>query len=223
MKIKITLLSIVLLISSIVVGIVKAEDLKCKTMSNGVCTEYFQPETKCKTMVDGQCTEFYSQLNYNTGYQEPPKTDMRYLNKRETQQVCNNSFGFWYAVDDYAFSWTAMYGQAAKVYITHVEPNSPAQRAGLQIGDEITKINGTKITKFKGADFDNYLDSQQTINLEIRGKKDVSLSRTNMCKAQEVEPFFDPCEITAISANHILAKLVSCIAYNKLNNQGAKQ
>ncbi len=39
----------------------------------------------------------------------------------------------------------------------------------------------------------------------------------------EVEPFFDPCEITAISANHILAKLVSCIAYNKLNNQGAKQ
>ncbi|WP_310605186.1 agmatinase [Anaerosporobacter sp.] len=32
----------------------------------------------------------------------------------------------------------------------------------------------------------------------------------------EVEPYYDPCEITAISANNILAKLVTCIAYNKL-------
>ena len=32
----------------------------------------------------------------------------------------------------------------------------------------------------------------------------------------EVEPFFDPSETTAISANNILAKLVTCIAYNKL-------
>ncbi|MBO5522650.1 MAG: agmatinase [Roseburia sp.] len=32
----------------------------------------------------------------------------------------------------------------------------------------------------------------------------------------EVEPFYDPAETTAIAANNILAKLVSCIAYNKL-------
>ena len=32
----------------------------------------------------------------------------------------------------------------------------------------------------------------------------------------EVEPFYDPSETTAIAANNILAKLVTCIAYNKL-------
>lgn len=32
----------------------------------------------------------------------------------------------------------------------------------------------------------------------------------------EVEPYYDPSEITAISANNVLAKLVTCIAYNKL-------
>lgn len=32
----------------------------------------------------------------------------------------------------------------------------------------------------------------------------------------EVEPFYDPSETTAISANFVLAKMVTCIAYNKL-------
>ncbi|HJA66554.1 MAG TPA: agmatinase [Candidatus Mediterraneibacter cottocaccae] len=39
----------------------------------------------------------------------------------------------------------------------------------------------------------------------------------------EVEPFFDPSETTAISANNVLAKLVTCIAYNKLTEKEKEQ
>ena len=35
----------------------------------------------------------------------------------------------------------------------------------------------------------------------------------------EVEPFYDPAETTAIAANNVLAKLVTCIAYNKLSTK----
>ena len=46
MKFKLSILGLVLLISSIVVGIVKAEDLKCKTMSNGVWHNNITSEDK---------------------------------------------------------------------------------------------------------------------------------------------------------------------------------
>lgn len=38
----------------------------------------------------------------------------------------------------------------------------------------------------------------------------------------EVEPYYDPAETTAISANNILAKLVTLIAYNKLSKEDAQ-
>lgn len=196
MKIKLTILGLVLFITSVVVGIVKAEDLKCKTMSNGVCTEYFQPETKCKTMVDGRCTEFYSQVEYNTGYQEPPKTDMRYLNKKTQDNVCSDRFGFSYVLDPYANVWSTweVYNQS-KIFITQVDTNTPAARAGLKVGDEITKINGVRAVKFKWDDFDNYLTGQRTIELELKtasgDKKSMTINKANVCKVTTREPFFD--------------------------------
>lgn len=58
-------------------------------------------------------------------------------------------------------------GQRQGVLVTSVDPDSPADRAGLQAGDIITKLNGDKITNQK--QFQNYeglleLDSQVVIN-----------------------------------------------------------
>ena len=58
-------------------------------------------------------------------------------------------------------------GQKQGVLITSVDPDSPADRAGLQPGDIITQLNGDRINNQK--QFQNYeglieLDSQVTIN-----------------------------------------------------------
>ncbi len=58
-------------------------------------------------------------------------------------------------------------GQKQGVLVTSVDPDSPADRAGLQAGDIITQLNGDRITNQK--QFQNYeglieLDSQVTID-----------------------------------------------------------
>jgi serine protease DegQ len=58
-------------------------------------------------------------------------------------------------------------GQQQGVLVTSVDPDSPADRAGLQAGDIITKLNGDRISNQK--QFQNYeglieLDSQVTID-----------------------------------------------------------
>lgn len=181
--------------------IVNAEEMnntsKCKTMFDGKCVEYYANpvENKCKTMENGICTEYF---NYNTSINSDnyiaPRRDMKYLNKKEQAKVCKNTFGFLYFLDSFYNPWSWDSSQA-RVYITKVDANSPAQRAGLQIGDEIQKINGNRVLKFKGDDFNNYLENQEKINLEIKlingGKKNVTLERLQMCTLEEKEPFFE--------------------------------
>lgn len=198
MKFKLSILGLVLLISSIVVGIVKAEDLKCKTMSNGVCTEYFQPETKCKTMVNSRCTEFYNQTNSDIVYQEPPKTDMKYLNKKESRKICNNSFGFDIVLDPFNRRLEPFVGYVnnkARIYITNIEKNSPAEKANLKIGDEILKINNEKVERYNIDIFNNYLSNLNNAIFLIKktdGKvQEISLSKMNICTTKEFEPFFN--------------------------------
>lgn len=178
----------------------KAEDLqKCKTMFDGKCYEYYNTnntDKKCKTMQNGICIEYFDiSINNNNYTQE--KTDMRELNKKEENQICSNRFGFYFVLDPYANVWSTweVYNQS-KIFITGVEPNSPALRAGLHVGDEILKINGTRAVKFKSYDdFDNYLDSYQSISLDIKSvngdKKSVNLSKAHMCTIETREPFFE--------------------------------
>ena len=193
----------ILFVGTIITLSVRAEDLSnCKTVFNGKCYDNSInsnsniQEQKCKTMVEGKCTEYY---NFTTNYNTLPvetKQDMRSLNKKEQNKVCDNRFGFAYVLDPYANVWSTweVYNQS-KIFITNVEVNSPASRAGLKVGDEITRINGNRVVKFKGNDFDNYLDGQQTIRLDIKStsgdKKDITLSRGEICVSNQIEPLFD--------------------------------
>lgn len=180
---------------------VKAEDLsKCKTMFDGKCYEYYDTsnsstDKKCKTMQNGVCTEYFDvSVSSNNYVQE--KTDMRELNKKEDNKICLNRFGFSYVLDPYANVWSTwdVYNQT-RIFITNIEPNTPASRAGLRVGDEIQKINGTRVVKFKGDDFDNYLDGHQSISLDVKSasgdKKSINISKAQICTAKTKEPFFE--------------------------------
>lgn len=150
---------------------------------------------KCKTMVDGMCTEYYpSEINENSEglISQQPKQNMMYANQPKQVKKCSKKFGFWYALDPYANVWSTweVYNQT-KIFITYVEPGTPAASAGLSIGDEITKINGIRAVKFKSADFANYVDGQYSIRIETKNKKNVTLSRMEFCTVEQEEPLFD--------------------------------
>ncbi len=114
----------------------------------------------------------------------------------EKTNICRKGFGFWYVLDPYANVWSTweVYNQS-KVFITNVEDNSPAAKAGLKIGDEIKKVNGNRVVKYKDYDFANYLTSQQSIKLDIKStngeKRTVTISKGDICKTRQIEPVFD--------------------------------
>ena len=200
-----------------------AEELRnCKTMFNGTCTEYYAPiggaaeERKCKTMQNGECLEYYRGYVSENDYIQK-RTDLRKLNTPIQNEVCDNLFGFRYIVDPYATNiWSLQYYNQARIFITMVLPNSPASKAGLNAGDEITRINGIKTVKFKSFnDFSVYLDGQSTINLDIKsvkgGKKSVTLNKTKICKTQQIEPLFESywgqiCSLKLDSASELLTE-----------------
>lgn len=180
---------------------VKAEDLsKCKTMFDGKCYEYYDTSNsginkKCKTMQNGVCTEYFDVSEISNNYVQE-KTDMRELNKKEEAQICLDKFGFWYTLDQYANVWSTwdVYNQT-RIFVTNITPNSPASRAGLRVGDEILRTNGIRSVKFKNDEYDNLLDSQSTIKLEIKStngeKRTVTISKARICFTETKEPFFD--------------------------------
>jgi len=152
-------------------------------------------EKKCKTMQNGVCVESRAGDNSNK-QNEPTKQDMRQINKKIPNKSCEYRFGFGYILDPYANVWStwAVYNQS-KVFITNVEMNSAALRAGLKVGDEIKKINDIRVVKFKKNDFTNYLNGQQSIKLEIKSvdgsKKNINLTRSEICTTRLSEPLFD--------------------------------
>lgn len=199
---------IIFLVTICLVGVifaclkVKAENLSnCKTAFNGQCIEYYQLDEdfsqnkKCKTMQDGICTEYFVQNDSNSINNKPEKTNMLSANKKIENNVCYDTFGFWQMEDPYnprlKYGYGTVYDKL-KVYIMHIEPNSPASKAGLKIGDEIIKINNTKVFKFKSVN--DYLNNLKSVDLEIKnseGKKLVTLTKTKLCKTVQTEPLFD--------------------------------
>ena len=81
------------------------------------------------------------------------------------------------------------------IFVTNITPNSPASRAGLRVGDEILRTNGIRSVKFKNDEYNNLLDSQSTIKLEIKStngeKRTVTISKARICFTETKEPFFD--------------------------------
>ncbi|WP_223788155.1 Do family serine endopeptidase [Marinicella meishanensis] len=87
-------------------------------------------------------------------------------------------------------------GQRQGVLVTSVDPESPADRAGLQVGDIITRLNGDRIASQK--QFQNYeglieLDSQVTIDF-LRNERErqvltlITEADRNELKGQELHP-----------------------------------
>lgn len=185
MKYKLLLITFSLLL--VISLTVKAEDIINNNNSN-----------KCKTMQNGICTEYFTNTNYEANIQITPKQDMRLINKKETKTVCNNEYGFDYVYDSYNSNWEPFVGivnNKPKIYLTHITSNSSAARAGLKIGDEITKINNMKVDKIAYNDFSNLLNNSQQINMETKKsdgtKKYVSIVKSNLCTTLEYEPFFN--------------------------------
>ena len=164
---------------------VKAEDIINNNSQN-----------KCKTMKDGICTEYYTPTNDNIQIQEIPKQNMSFLNKKEQEQVCNNTFGIFYVLDPYNLRGKIFNGLLySKVYITCIENNSPASKSKLKVGDEILKINDIKVDKMQGSDLNNYLASFNSVRLEVKDEygniKYATLHKSNICRSLIVEPLFD--------------------------------
>ncbi len=100
-------------------------------------------------------------------------------NESEYITTCSNEYGFMYVADTY---WNG--ANKPRIFITYVKPNSAAQRAQLRAGDEITKVNGEKVSKTTWDGFANLLDRSNSINFEVKndyGKKDISLIKSRIC------------------------------------------
>ena len=143
-------------------------------ISNGVFAENGQ----CNNIFNGNCiTPANNNLNVSKNYVVKNNYNNTYKN------ICNNEYGFLYIADTYLYSgWTG--ASRLKIFITHVKPASPAQRMGLKVGDEITKINNEKVIKTTWDDFANLLKRSNTINLEIKndsGKRNITLNKDNVC------------------------------------------
>lgn len=196
MKNKIFIFLFVLI--AIIVNVSKAENVgNCEVIFDGKCYDknlnINQTEQKCKTMINGKCTEYYIQNNSTQFDNNEIKQNMTYMNKRETKKTCQNLFGFGFITDPYYTNWL---GYQTRVFVVDVVNNSPAQRAGLNAGDEIIKMNGNKVTRFKSNnDTYDYVFSQQHLVLDIKSpsgmNKNISMHRGEVCTIEETEPFFD--------------------------------
>lgn len=81
------------------------------------------------------------------------------------------------------FTGLAVYGYeepvSQRVGIFLIEPDSPAERAGLQVGDVITTINGRPVTSLYDVRLESTLNRGYTITLAIeRGGRQVSVDLT---------------------------------------------
>lgn len=181
---KYRLLSLTAIASFVIIcATVNAEEFgNCKTMYNGQCIEYYTPvefmQKQGKTMQTG---EYFEHTPVNTPYtnnnvNSPDRTSNVEKSYNTPKLDCRNRYGFGYLMDPY-------YLTRNKFWITDIEPNSPAQRAGLKIGDEILKVNENKVNKMNIDMFDNAI-SPNSITLEIKndsGKRTISMKRANIC------------------------------------------
>ena len=85
----------------------------------------------------------------------------------------------------------------SKVFIIDVLKNSPADKKGLKLGDEIIKINNIKVKNFKSInDVMNLFDYSENITLSVKsdlnGEKDYFLIKSLVCIPKKVEkPLFN--------------------------------
>ena len=85
----------------------------------------------------------------------------------------------------------------SKVFIIDVLKNSPADKKGLKLGDEIIKINNIKVKNFKSInDVMNLFDYSENITLSVKSdlkkKKDYFLIKSLVCIPKKVEkPLFN--------------------------------
>ena len=128
-------------------------------MQNGVCREYYT------TQSVGQ--------NQNS-ITEQPKQKIITINNPKMD--CKNSYGFHYIMDPY-------YVTRNKFFVYEVKPNTPAQKSGLKVGDEILKIDENKVNKMNINMFENAL-SPKSITIEFKnntGKKIITMTQTIIC------------------------------------------
>jgi len=93
---------------------------------------------------------------------------------------CLEQFGFDIIYDPY-------YQFKNRVFLINIYTNSPAEEANLKSGDEIIKINNTKINKLSLSDISEILTNQETVKLEIKSdatKRYINLSKSMLCTAE---------------------------------------
>lgn len=93
----------------------------------------------------------------------------------ESNKICDMSVGFELYKDGYN----------RKVFIGDILPGSPAQKAGLRIGDEILRVNDKKVKKLSADEIFSIINSSYTTTLQIKDinkkKKEVNLVKNKLC------------------------------------------
>ncbi len=116
----------------------------------------------------------------NTVIVQPQKQELlTKIRQKKTRQVsCQSKYGI-ELYKDYGYYW------GDKLFITDVIPNSPAQRAGLKIGDRIIKINNQKVRRMSVEDANYVMDMNPNMTLLIKDannkKRSVNLTRSKVC------------------------------------------
>ena len=102
------------------------------------------------------------------------------LNSRNNDFSCGMHFGIMPIRDN------------SKIFIIDVLKNSPAEKQGLKLGDEIVKINNIKVKKFKSInDVNNLFEYRENVTLTIRNdmnsEREIFLIKSFVCIPKKKE------------------------------------
>lgn len=141
--------------------------------------------------------------------------------KKEIPTECSYLYGFGFCRDDVK----------SRVFICDIIQESSAQKNGLQVGDEILRINNQKIKNLNYVNLQNIINNTTSITLLIKNnnkkKKLYNLTKTKLCTlsldTNNQDSLFDTYWLQIYTGQNIEDSLETISKYTNISNKLSKR